>query len=90
MRKILLMLPLLALIVGCSDNDSLENKGREAGAAADKAIDRVDKRVVAEREGLEKRTATVREDARGVEQDLKDGLDKVDRAANAAAAELKK
>ena len=90
MRKILLMLPLLALIVGCSDNDSLENKGREAGAAADKAIDRVDKRVDAEREGLEKRTATVREDARGVEQDLKDGLDKVDRAANAAAAELKK
>ncbi len=90
MRKILLMLPLLALIVGCSDNDSLENKGREAGAAADKAIDRVDKRVDAEREGLEKRTATVREDARGVEQDLKDGLDKVDRAADAAAAELKK
>ncbi len=90
MRKILLMLPLLALIVGCSDNDSLENKGREAGAAADKAIDRVDKRVDAEREGLEKRTATVRQDARGVEQDLKDGLDKVDRAADAAAAELKK
>jgi hypothetical protein len=90
MRKILLMLPLLAVMAGCSDNESLENKGREAGAAADKAIDRVDKRVDAEREGLEKRTATVREDARGVEQDVKDGLDKVDRAADAAAAELKK
>jgi hypothetical protein len=90
MRKILLMLPLLALIVGCSDNESLENKGREAGAVADKAIDRVDKRVDAEREGLEKRTATVREDARGVEQDVKDGLDKVDRAADETAAELKK
>ena len=89
MRKILLILPLLAVMAGCSDNESLENKGREAGAAADKAIDSAGKRVDAEREGLEKRTATVREDARGVEQDVKEGLDKVDRAADAAAAELK-
>lgn len=90
MRIILLILPFLALIVGCSDNESLENKGREAGAAADKAIDSAGKRVDAEREGLEKRTATAREEARGVEQDVKEGLDKAERAADAAAAELKK
>lgn len=90
MRKILIVLPLMALIAGCSDNDSLENKGRAAGAAADKAIDRVGERVDAGRDDLEKQAANARNEARVVKQDIKDELDKADRAVDAAAAELKK
>jgi hypothetical protein len=37
-RKILTILPLVAMIAACSDNDSLESQGQKAGAAADHAI----------------------------------------------------
>jgi hypothetical protein len=90
MRKILFALPLIALIAGCSDNESLENKGREAGAAADEAIDRVGKRVVTEREELEKQAADARAKADEARQDIKDGLGKAEKAVDAAEAELKK
>lgn len=90
MRKILIVLPLMALIAGCSENNSLENKGREAGAAADQAIKDVGKRVDVGRDELEDRAANASERARDVEQDVKEGLDKADRAVDAASAELKK
>jgi sensor domain CHASE-containing protein len=90
MRKFLAVLPLIALIAACSNNDSLENKGREAGAAADNAIERVENRVDAEREEFENRAANVSEKARAVKQDIKEGLSKADNAADAAAAELRK
>jgi sensor domain CHASE-containing protein len=90
MRKFLAVLPLIALIAACSNNDSLENKGREAGAAADNAIERVENRVDAERDEFENRAANVSEKARAVKQDIKEGLSKADNAADAAAAELRK
>jgi hypothetical protein len=90
MRKILFALPLITLIAACSDNDSLENKGQQAGAAADKAIDRVENRVDAERDELENSASAVREKAREMKQDVKEGLSKADNAVDAAADELKK
>ncbi len=90
MYKLLIILPLFAVTVACSDNDSLENKGREAGAAADNAIDRVENQVDAERDDFENRTAKANEQAQGIKQDVKDGLSKADKAVDAAAAELKK
>jgi hypothetical protein len=39
MRNFLFVLPVAALIAACSDNDSLENKGQQAGPAADNAVD---------------------------------------------------
>jgi hypothetical protein len=90
MQKFSIVLPLFALIAACSDNDSLENKGREAGAAADNAIERVENRVDVERDELENRAANVGDKARGVKQDVKEGLSKADNAVDAAAAELKK
>lgn len=78
------------MIAGCSDNQSLEEKGQEAGAAADKAIDRVGERFVTERETLDARAADPREKAQGVKQDVKEGLDKAGNAVDAAEAELKK
>jgi hypothetical protein len=90
MRKILILLPLMALIAGCSDKDSLEDKGREAGAAADEAIEDVGKRVDAGRDELEDQTATALDKAQGVKQDVKAGLEKAGNAVDAAEAELKK
>ncbi len=90
MYKLLIILPLFAVTVACSDNDSLENKGREAGAAADNAIDRVENQVDAERDEFENRTAKANEQAQGIKHDVKDGLSKADKAVDAAAAELKK
>jgi sensor domain CHASE-containing protein len=90
MRKFLIILPLFALTVACSDNDSLENKGREAGAAADNAIDRVENRVDAERDQFENRVDNVNVKAQGVKEDVKEGLSRADNAVDAAAAELKK
>jgi hypothetical protein len=90
MRKFSIVLPLFALIAACSDNESLENKGRDAGAAADNAIDRMGNRVDAERDELENRAANVGDKARGVKQDVKESLSKADNAVDAAAAELKK
>jgi hypothetical protein len=90
MRKFLIILPLFVLTVACSDNDSLENKGREAGAAADNAIDRMENRVDAERDQFENRAASVSDKAQGVKQDVKEGLSKADNAVDAAAEELKK
>jgi hypothetical protein len=90
MRKLLIVLPLIALIAACSDNDSLENKGRAAGAAADNAIERVGNQVDAERDDLENRAANVGDKARGVKQDIKEGISKADNAVDAATAELKK
>jgi hypothetical protein len=90
MRKILTILPLVAMIAACSDNDSLESQGQKAGAAADNAIERVENRADAERKEFESGAANVAEKARGVEQDVKDGLSKADNAVDAAVAELKK
>lgn len=90
MRKFLIVLPLIALIAGCSANDSLANQGQQAGAAADNAIDRIGNQVDAGRDDLENRAANVSDKARSVNQDVKDALNKADNAADAAAAELKK
>lgn len=90
MRKFLVILPFFALIAACSDNDSLENKGRDAGAAADNAIDRMENQVDAERAAIENSAANVSEKARDVKQDVKEDLSKADNAIDAAAAELRK
>jgi hypothetical protein len=90
MRKLLIVLPLIALMGACSDSDSLENKGQQAGAAADNAIDRMGNRMDAERDQFENRAANVNDKARGVKQDVKEGLSKAENAVDAAAAELKK
>jgi sensor domain CHASE-containing protein len=90
MRVILIILPLIALIGACSNNDSLENQGQQAGAAADNAVERMDNRVNAERDDIESRAANVSDKARGVKQDINEGLSKADNAIDAAAAELKK
>jgi sensor domain CHASE-containing protein len=90
MRVILIILPLIALIGACSNNDSLENQGQQAGAAADNAVERMDNRVNAERNDIESRAANVSDKARGVKQDINEGLSKADNAIDAAAAELKK
>lgn len=90
MRNILFVLPLFGLIAACSDNDNLESKGREAGAAADQAIERAGNRVATEQDDLQKKAQNVREKARGVQQDVKEDIDKAERAVDAAEAELKK
>ena len=90
MRKILVILPLIAMIAGCSDRDNLENKGREAGAAADHAIERVGDGVDAAKVQMDNGAANVADKAHDVKQDIKHGLNKADNAVDAAAAELKK
>ncbi len=90
MRKFLIMLPLFGMIAACSDNETLEQKGSEAGAAADKAIVSAGDRIAAERNDLKMRTEAVREKARGVQQDVKEDLNKAEKAVDAAEAELKK
>jgi uncharacterized lipoprotein YajG len=90
MRKILIILPLIAMIAACSKNDSLENKGREAGAAADKALERADTKVDDAQERIDKGAAKVGEKAQEVGKDINDDLRKLDNAVDAADAELKK
>ena len=90
MRKLLIVLPLIALISACSDNDSLENTGREAGAAADQAIERVGNEVDGDRADLQNSAEKIRDKARDVKEDVKKGLSKADNAVDAAADELKK
>lgn len=90
MRAFLIALPLIALVSACSDNDSLENTGREVGAAADQAIERAGNEVEDERADFQNSTAQVRDKARDVKEDVKAGLRKIDNAADAAEAELKK
>jgi hypothetical protein len=90
MRKFLIALPIMALIGACSNKESLEEQGQQAGATADQAVERAENRIDAEKAKLDLQTALIREKARDVKQDVKDGLDKVDNAANAAEAELKK
>lgn len=90
MRKILIILPLIAMIAACSKNDSLENKGREAGAAADKAIERADTKIDEAQDRIDKDAADVADKAREVRKDINEDLRKVDNAVDAADAELKK
>jgi hypothetical protein len=90
MRKLLTLFPLIALATACSDGDSLENKGREAGAAADNAISRAGNEVNAERDEFTNGAEQVREKAHNVKEDVKEGLSKAENAVDAAAAELKK
>jgi dihydropteroate synthase len=90
MRKFLTALSLIVLISACSNNDSLENQGQKAGAAADKAIERVDKRIDAEQDNIDVKAENVREKARDVKADVEKSLEKIDNAADAAEAELKK
>jgi hypothetical protein len=90
MRKTFSLLPLLALVSACSDNGSLENKGQQAGAAADNAIERVGAEIEASQKELENRAADVGEKVSDVKQDVKQGVSKAENAVDAAAAELKK
>ncbi len=90
MRKILIILPLIAMIAACSKNDSLENKGREAGAAADRAIERADTKIDEAQDRIDKDAADVADKAREVRKDINEDLRKVDNAVDAADAELKK
>jgi hypothetical protein len=90
MRSIFAILPLVVLITACTNNDSLENKGQEAGAAVDNAMERISNRVEAERDDFDSEKANVSDMARDVKQDVKEGWSKADNAVDAAAAELKK
>ncbi len=90
MRIFLITLPLIALVSACSESDSLENTGREAGAAADRALERVGNEVMEERADFQNSASAARENARGVKEDVKAGLKKADNAVDAAAEELKK
>ncbi len=90
MRKFLTILPLIALIAACSNDDSLENQGQQAGAAADNAMERVGNQVDAVQDRLSNSADNVSDKARGVKQNIKDGFSKADNAVDAAAAELKK
>lgn len=90
MRKFLTVLPMIALLGACSDSDSFENQGEKAGAAADKAIERVGNQVGAAQDRIDNSAANVSDKAREVTQDVKEGLRKIDNAADAAEAELKK
>jgi hypothetical protein len=90
MRKLLIVLPLIALIGACTDKGSLENQGSEAGAAADNAIERAGNEVDAAKDRLDNSAADLNDKARGVKKDIKAGLSKAENAVNAAAAELKK
>lgn len=90
MRKLFFAVPLIVMTAACSDKDSLENQGQQAGAAADKAINGLEDRVDAEREDFKSRAEKVEDAARDVQKDIKAGLKKADNAVNAAADELKK
>lgn len=90
MRKFLMVLPLLAMITACSSDESLEEKGQHAGAAADKAIERASDRIDAGQAKIEDGAAKVNDKALDAKQDVKDGLQKVDNAVDAAEVELRK
>lgn len=90
MRKFLTILPLIALSTACSENNSLETKGREAGAAADQAIERASDQVAKEQDQLQKKAQNIRDRAGDVRQDVKEDMAKAEKAVDAAEAELKK
>ncbi len=90
MHKFLIILPLVVLLTACSSKDSLENQGQQAGAAADNAIERVGNQVDAAQDRISNSAVKVSEKAQDVKQDVQAGLGKIDKAANAAEAELKK
>lgn len=90
MRKFLIVLPLLAMVSACSSDENLEDKGQRAGAAADKAIERAGDEVDAGQARIETGAAKVNDKALDVKQDIKEDLQKVDNAVDAAAVELKK
>jgi hypothetical protein len=90
MRKLIIVIPLFALMAACSSNDSLENQGQQAGAAADNAIERAGNQVDAAQDQLNNGAANASDKARGVKADIKAGLSKADNAVDAAAAELRK
>lgn len=90
MRKLLMVLPLLTMIGACSSDESLEDKGQHAGAAADKAIERAGDRVDAGQAKIESGAAKISDKALDVKQNVKEDLQKVDNAVDAAAVELKK
>jgi hypothetical protein len=90
MREFLIIVPLMASIAGCSTSDSLENKGQRAGAAADNAIERVDHEMDATQNEINNGAAKFNDKARGVKQEIKEGISKADNAVDAAAEELKK
>ncbi len=90
MRVFLFALPLLITMSGCVDNDSLENQGQQAGAAADNALEQMSNKIDAEQEQLDNRVAAVNERARGVKEEIKADVKKIDNAVDAAAAELRK
>lgn len=86
MSKILTFLPIIMMIGACSNQDSFESKGREA----DQAIETAGEKIDAEQDALEARVENVREKAIEVQQDAADDLGKIDKAIDAADAELKK
>jgi|GWRWMinimDraft_5_1066013.scaffolds.fasta_scaffold234897_2 hypothetical protein len=86
MNKFLTILPIIALVAGCSDNENFEDKGRQADAAVENARARAD----AEQAEIEANAQIAREKAQGVEREVKADLKKVDNAVEAADAELKK
>jgi phage shock protein A len=90
MRTILIALPFLMIISSCTDNDSLQNQGQRAGAAADSALERIGNKIDTEQDRLDNRAATVNERARDVRDEIKADVKKVDNAVDAAAAELRK
>ena len=90
MRKFLILLPLLAMVTACSSDENLEDKGQQAGAAADQAIDRVGDQVDAGQARIEAGAAKVNDKALDVKQNVKEDLQKMDNAVDAAAVELKK
>jgi hypothetical protein len=90
MRIFITALSLIALLSACSDNENLENTGREAGAAADQAIERVGNKVDDGRADIHNSAAQVREKTREVKENIRAELSKADNAVDAAADELKK
>jgi hypothetical protein len=90
MRKFLIIMPLIAAIAACSSSDSLENKGQQAGAAADNAIERVDNEMDAAQDRIGNSAAKANAKAHNIKQDINAGLRKANNAVDAAAAELKK
>lgn len=86
MRKFLTLLPLIALVSGCSDKENLEDKGRQADSAIAKARSDAN----AQQDKIEAKARIVEHKAQGVQREVKADLKKVDNAVEAADAELKK